>query len=428
MCALADKSESRRLTNAETSDFDKAERQVKILDAQLADARNAAPEFETRGSGAERHETPDVNIIGGAGRSTTIGTRAVRGVEKEILRPDQSFAEWTNARGMGVSESRSAAHGFDWNSYWTARFHGQANAETRAVTGMGEDVSSGSGAGAGAVGQVWSAEVYDLVRARTFSHALGASTMPLMTEITNHPQFLADVAPAWVGEGTATAGDVSPSVGTIQFNAAGAFLDMAPISNNLIDDAIVTGGIDALIRNSISQKYARLIDQVLIYGQTGNAGNPGLANESGLLTQNASGAPTTYLPISQAAALVRGQSVEPSGWVWHPGNQAEFAQLKDTLNQPMRMTPDIADIPNVPSALLNYQVESGTAFTGGSASSLYLGDWSYVVIGMRTDGIQTRMLTERLAEFNQTAFFSSSRFSIRTIWPGKAMCRLYGIA
>jgi predicted phage gp36 major capsid-like protein len=94
----------------------------------------------------------------------------------------------------------------------------------------------------------------------------------------------------------------------------------------------------------------------------------------------------------------------------------------------MRMTPDIADIPNVPSALLNYQVESGTAFTGGSASSLYLGDWSYVVIGMRTDGIQTRMLTERLAEFNQTAFFSSSRFSIRTIWPGKAMCRLYGIA
>lgn len=426
MQELAAETRTRSLSSAERAEFDRIEIELAALDAEVDSYRRSPDVPETRGSSGARAAAADP-FMPGARPVTRPGDRPVRGVEKEILRPDQSFAEWCEARGRGIDGSRRAAHDFDWNSYWAARWHREQNAETRAVVAMGEDISSGSGAGAGVVGQQWSREVFDLIRARTFLHELGCSVMGLETEITNAPEFLSDVAPTWVGEGSAVDLDITPSVGTIQFNAAGAFLDNCGISNNLIADAINNGGINALIQNSIAKRYALLFDSVGLYGQTGMTGNPGIANESNLLTQNASGTPTSYAPISKAAAKVREQNVEPSGWVWHPGTQAEFAQLTDTLGQPMRMTPDIAGLPNVASGLLNFGTEAGTALTGGSDSSLYIGDFSYVILGMRTEGVATRMLVERYAEMNVTSFFSSARFSIRTVHPEQTICRLYGL-
>jgi hypothetical protein len=125
---------------------------------------------------------------------------------------------------------------------------------------MGEDIVSGPGAGHRIVGQVWSSQVVDLIRAHSFSDRVGATIMPLHNEITNLPQFLADVAPMWIGEGGAVSADVSPQVSPLVFNAAGAVLDLAPVSRNLVDDAINTGGVNGLVMNSVAMKYARLID------------------------------------------------------------------------------------------------------------------------------------------------------------------------
>jgi HK97 family phage major capsid protein len=420
-----------RMTPEESARIDAANKRVEDLLNELDRMRNAPAASErnqTRQRAEVRPAADNARKSDAMTNSLTGRTyRSVSGRPEERLAPDQSFAYWTRARYGDPDSTRGVPSSFNWNSYWTARITGRENAETRAVTGFGEDISSGSGAGLNLVGQVWSAQVIDLIRAHTFTDRLGAHVMPLHTEITNFPEWQSDVAPMYVAEGASVQGDVSPSVGILQFHTGGAVMDIAPVSKNLVMDAIGNGTVDQVVRNSIAQKYARVIDQAALYGINGSPGNPGLCAESGLLTYTAASA-TNYKDISKGAALVRGQNVEPNGVLWHPKTMSAYALLVDTLGQPLRMTPDIESLEFVNSGLLNYQTESSTgAFNAGALSSMFVGDWSYMTIGMRTEGVGVQVLTELLAAQNQIGFLSAMRFSIRTVRPNQTFCRILDV-
>ena len=369
------------------------------------------------------------------------GARAhMRGVR--ALGPEQRMSDW--ARDNGKYEGHAVATDFDWDAYWTRktedvlgirfnRPNGYGQSEARLVTALGEDVSSGPGAGAAIVGQIWGHDVMDLIRAKTFLHRLNVTTLPLPGQIYNAPIFQADVQPTYVGsDGNANplAIDTTPNLGTLTFTA-GSFGDISNVSFAVLEDAVTNGGVNAIIQNSISNKYARLLDQVALYGQIGSAGNPGIVNESGLLVQQmvaggGTGAtPTTWAEVSKATAQVRAQGAEPTGMVMHPNTWAQYAQLQDTLHQPLRRTPDIENLPLIDSGLLNYSTETQGSDT--TCSSLFVGDWSYVTIGMRTDGVQVSVLNQRFAEFLEVGYLSRIRFSVRTFWPTKALCQLKGI-
>jgi len=110
--------------------------------------------------------------------------------------------------------------------------------------------------------------------------------------------------------------------------------DITGASLNAIEDAYSTVGIADLISNSISQKWARQLETLAVYGQGGATGMPGIVNESGLLVQSMGtngAAPTSYADVSKAAAQVRAQNVEPTAIVSHPSVMAMYSQLVDTL-------------------------------------------------------------------------------------------------
>jgi HK97 family phage major capsid protein len=297
------------------------------------------------------------------------------------------------------------------------------------VYGLGEDTSSGSGAGQSVVGELWGHELQDLIRAKLWLSQFNLTTVPMTGEVMHVPVFQSDIAPAFITENAALSLDISPSVGVVTLSATGAFADVTGASLMVIEDAVVNGGIDAMIRNSIAQKYARLIQTIALYGQAGS-GTTGLVATAGLLTQSmgTNGAvPASYKDISKAVAQVRQQSVEPSGLVWHPGTQAEYAELVDTLGQPMRPTPDIADLVTnaADSASLNYQSE--TQGTSSTATSLYVGDWQYCLLGMRTEGVEVKILDQRYAEYQMVGFLSRWRGCVQYLHPTQAFVRLEGI-
>jgi len=404
---------NRRLTPTDRSRFDNLKLDVDEIDARVASAK------------AERFDMP--------GRAVGKGKKRVTGNER-TLTPRQSFRDYAEARGMYDGFD---CQDFDWESYWLGKMSqrgidiGQTRRtdipelryEKRAVTGMGEDLTSGAGAGSAVVAQIWAHNVIDIIRQKTFGDRLNVTTVPLSSEIYNLPTLQNEIAPVYISEQSGLGLDVGQQLGTIQFKAARAFADPVAASKNIIEDAVNSGGINGLIQHSIAMKYARLIDQVAIYGQTGSPGNPGLLNESSLQTLNASGAPTDYTGISKAAAKIRQYGAEPTGILMHPSDMAAYSQLQDTLHQPMRPTPDISQFwPPVDSGLLNFQTESG------SSTSLYVADWSYMMYGIRlSSGIEVTMLSERYAEFLQVAWLSRMRFSIRSARVSQAFCQFYGM-
>jgi len=404
----AARGENRGLTQKEKADFDRYEAEFKMAERNA----NRGEIAETRGS------------------DVVPGTVSVRGNAREFLRPNQSVKDWCEARGLIQGDKRTAASDFDWDAYWGQRLGiVKPGAETRTVYGLGEDTSSGSGAGQSIVGQLWGHELQDLIRAKLFLAKFNYTTVPMVGEILNVPVFEADVAPAFVSENTALSLDTTPNVGSLTLSATGAYADVTAASLAVIEDAVINGGVDAMIRNSIAQKYARLIETIALYGQSGS-GTTGLQATSGLLVQSMGtngAAPTSYKDISKAVAQVREQSVEPSGLVWHPGTKAEYGELVDTLGQPMRPTPDVADLVTnaQDSALLNYQTE--TQGSSSTASSLYIGDWQYCLLGVRTQGVEVKILTERYAEYQMVGFLSRWRGCVQYLHPTQAFVRLEGI-
>jgi HK97 family phage major capsid protein len=411
MRAVMDRAEGRKLTASEADEWDRLKRQ----------SENIYETIQVR----RRHKE-----VAKAGKNFPAG-RA-----NEPLKRSQSFVDWHRAHGS--YESRAMPTEYDYESYWSQRLgfskpgaeirNDPFAPETRTVYGLGEDTSSGSGAGADIVGQLWGHQVVDLIRAKTFTGRLGATTVPLATEITNVPLWASDVAPAYVPEQTAMSLDITPSTSVLQMVAA-TYADVTGATLSVLEDAVNTGGVNDLIQNSIAQKYSRLCDTLALYGGSGTPANsvPGLVNES-ILTQSMGtngAAPTSYKDISKAAAQVREQNVEPNGVVWHPGTYAEYSELVDTLGQPMRPTPDVAGLNFVDSGLLNFQTE--TQGTGTTCSSLYVGDWSYLRIGFRTEGVEVMKLDQRWADYLMVGFLSRLRLSIRVVHPTQTFCRLEGI-
>jgi HK97 family phage major capsid protein len=363
----------------------------------------------------EANAAPDTRGVK-TGR-TTPQPGEIRGVANEVLSPGQSVSEWRRkalANGANA-DVRNDGTDRDLNAYWAERCGLKApSIESRA---LGEDTTSGAGAGQAIVPQEWSTGFIDLLRAKLVLSQAGMSTMPMATEVYNYPQWTADVAPSWIAENAAVSLDANPSFSTVQFTAKGSYIDTTLVSRMILDDTNQQGGLDGLLREVIAAKYARLVESVAFYGTASNAGNPGLVNESGLVINwngTNGGAPTDTTPFSVAAESARNANAEPTAFITNPSLRGTFARLNaSTFARFWEVPPDVSDLPVLDTTAI---VSNETHGTGTNLSSLYAGPWSRMIMGVRTD-LDVQVLRERYADQAQIGFVSYMRFSIRTTHP-----------
>jgi HK97 family phage major capsid protein len=409
----------RKLTPGEREEWAKLDRELRQIDATVKIRKDA--------------KRRDKGTKGYAGDARTEGHAG------ELLAPDQSMTTWTQrAAANGVDGvRRNEGTDRDWNRYWAERMGlASPSIETRA---LGEDTSSGAGAGQAIVPQVWSTSFIDLLRPNLLVTRAGANVLPMTTEIYNLPQYVADVAPVWLAENSSQSLDANPQFSTLQFNAKGAYMDITTISRQIAEDTNQDGGLSGLIQNTMVQKYARVLDQVAFYGTASNVGNPGLVNEAGLLTSGttapagmgANGStPTDYTQISIGAEAIRNNNGEPSAVLMNPktfgtygrtsaSTVAKYWNWHEALDSQM---PDGSPIQFLYSSAL---ASNETQGTGTNLSSLYIGDFSRCIIGMRV-ALDVTVLTERYADLGQIGLWSYLRMSIRFAHP-ETFYRLTGI-
>jgi HK97 family phage major capsid protein len=369
----------------------------------------------------------------------------VTGRTAEVLDSKQSVRTWVDRaaeRGLSV-ESRDGrpqkiiGSSFDENAYWGSRLGLSGPGSNPEVRVLNQDTV---GSGLAITPQSWTARFIDYMYPNTLLGQLGASLVPMTTELVNVPQFTAPVQPQWVAEGSATSLDGNPAFSTLQLAAHGMFYDISLFSMELAQDAYIQGGLPGMLAASAARNYAVLMDQAGFYGIAGNTGCPGFSNEVGIQLRKwgqggaASNTPHT-LTTGQAIAdtqepstmveLVRNKNIEPTGFATSPQLLGTMARLNvPTYAAYWKMPVDVADLwanhtaysTTIPVVETDPAVSVVPAQTGGTMTSLYCADWSRVIIGVHL-GMQTAVLKERYADQLQVGLLTYMRFSIRLSHP-----------
>lgn len=439
MSALVDEGDS--LSQRGRREFADIKADLDSVDDKISRLKD--DKYDTRGELGGRYDTRDKRAYKHDNR--------VQGRTAEVLDSKMSMRTWVDRaaqNGMTVETrggrpQRIVGGDFDENAYWGARLGvAKAGAETRALN---EDTS---GSGLAVTPQSWQARFIDYAYPNTLLGKLGASIVPMTTEIVNVPQFTAPVQPQWVAEGGATSLDGNPAFSTLQLAAKGMFYDITLYSMELAQDAFVQGTLPGMLAESAARNYSVLIDQAGFYGIAGNTGCPGFSNETGVQlrkwgaggansntahTGTTGQAPADTQEPSTVVELVRSKNIEPSGFATSPQLYGTLARINaPTYARYWDMPVDVRDlwanntVHSTTIPVTETDPASGTvpAQTGGTMSSLYCADWSRVLIGMHL-GMQTTVLRERYADQLQFGLLTYMRFSVRLSHP-EGMVRSYG--
>ena len=108
--------------------------------------------------------------------------------------------------------------------------------------------------------------------------------------------------------------------------------------------------------------------------------------------------------------------------VMAPRTRTTLGGLLATDNQPLNPPPLIAGVPMLVTSQMPITQTQGTA---NNASSIIIGDFTRLLIGVRT-GLRIELLKERYAENMQYAFVAHLRADIAVEQP-KAFLKLIGV-
>jgi HK97 family phage major capsid protein len=381
----------------------------------------------------------DIEAADGRGIATRKAPRGnvpeIQGTPGEKLVPGQSMVEYVRrAAENGVntqSEDRSPRpivfHDQDYlNEYWGQRF-GFARHES---TALGQDTV---GSGQAITPQAWTANVVEFLYAASVVGRLGATVVPMPTEVFNVPVQTAPVAPAWLAENATIGLDASPAFGTIAMSAKGGWKDITTYSVELAQDAYIQGTLPGFLAQSAGANMALAVDAAAIQGVAGNAGNPGLNAESGFVFRHwttdagtTGFAPVDTKELSIITEIVNNANAANQGWLCNYRVKGTIARTSTATAFPAfwPLPRDVEDIPWVATSNANVvpatETDPATASavlqTTGTMSSLYAGPWSYMMVGVHLELI-TRPLVERYADLGQIGLFSLYRGSVRTANP-----------
>ena len=339
----------------------------------------------------------------------------VRGVANEKLARGQKVGDWYRSAAKQGNINHNGTDR-DVEAYWQERFAFTAmTAETRALGSTG---TSGSGAGAALVPDQWAADFIDLLRSHL---VLGDATILPMSAVHYHlPLYAQDVAPAYVAENAAVSLDGNPGFSPLIFDASGAYMDVTLMSRQVVEDAAAENGLTSLIESTIAKKYARLIEQVALFGNsTISSPAPGLFGETGVQHFAAEASLADYDDFSKAVEKVRNNNAEPSAIITNPAVAGTFERLKaSTYAKYWEPPASVASLwpPRISTVMPSTETAGAAAETGGALSSAVVGDFRNVILGVRVE-LDVQVLKERYADQGQIGLVSYLRLCPRAVHP-----------
>lgn len=228
--------------------------------------------------------------------------------------------------------------------------------------------------------------VLDLARGASRVLQAGARSIPMTTREMEIVRLTGDVTAAWRAEKVAvTSSENTFDRVTLRAKTLAAIV---PISIEMLEDSSNCADV---IRNALKMALGAELDRAALVGTAAGEEPIGINNTDGIDEQATVGTPTNYDEVSAAvqAIMTANYLGEPSdlAWLAHPRDLATYDGLKDTTNQPLRPTPWAGELRKLSTTKL-----PTTDGGGSNESTMTIGDFSQLLIGMRTSGVEIRIL------------------------------------
>lgn len=307
-----------------------------------------------------------------------------------VLGKEQRCAEWLTKRGgfhyAGEKGIESLRFGRIVRALALGDRRGMSALEQR-VLSEGTDSAGGY-----TVPEALSTSLIDRVRNAMVVMRAGAVTVPMTSDVLHI---------ARLGQPDS----VSPPITTAQWKAENADIEetdlllervsfsaktlpvLLKLSVELSEDSV---NIDTAIERELSAQLALELDRVALLG-SGSAPEPrGVRNQSGVHVEDFAGAtPTNYDHAIDAIGRLWALNHEPTGRISNASYAVMLAKFKSSADdQPLR-------VPEVVAAVPSFRTQQiANAGVSPDTTSLYVADWSNLMIGMRTS---FRMEVSRVA-------------------------------
>lgn len=289
----------------------------------------------------------------------------------------------------------------DFGDYLRAVIYGD---ESRAMT-------KGTPANGGYLVPVeYSASVLDLARNQTRVIQAGAQVIPLSAGEVRVAKLTKDPSPQWRNESEAISQD-DMNLGEVVFKPQSMAV-LVKASWELVADAPNLGGV---LRAALAKAFAVKLDAASLYG-SGTVPTPrGVKNFAGVPTVPVAtnGGPVTWDPLMAGVQAVRTANFDPSGIIHAERTEAALSGLKDNTGQYLAPPSYVANVPRYPTGQVPTNLTVGT---GTNCSDSFLGDWSTLAIGVRTQ-FELKVLRERYADTGEIGFVGWLRADIQVTRP-----------
>lgn len=368
MQRIGESAGDRELTHAQAEDYQKAFDVVSTVSLQMGERVDSAVAETLTGDEAKAmaetigNKSDRITRPAQPSRSPRDADIVLKSGDK--LEDRVQFGSWDTAPGLTMTSFLKGIITGDWGR--TA-----AGVKTLAV-------GSGS-AGGYLVPDPLSSRIIDMARARARVIEAGAITVPMDSPTLNIARVAQGPNAQWKLENAAaTASDLTFERVTL---SAKTLVGLSTMSVELAEDG---ADIGQTIDRELSAALALELDRAALRGSGVDPEPRGIRNTSGVAVQSmgANGAAlTSYDAFSTAVQTVQAANSDAVAVIYSPRVAGSLDRLKDTTGQPLRPPPSFEGLKRYVTAQLPVNLTQGTA---SDASEAYIGDFSQLMIGMRT--------------------------------------------
>jgi HK97 family phage major capsid protein len=288
--------------------------------------------------------------------------------------------------------------------------------EIRNALSVGTDSAGGYTVPTSLMGQI-----IDTLRAKSVCNAAGCQTVVLDSQTTNVARLASDPTASWRAEAGAVA-ESDPTFENVSFNAKSLAV-LVKVSIELLQDSV---NVEDALMNAFAMALANTLDLAALYG-TGTSNQPtGVVHTPGVgsVSMGDNGAAlSSYNPLIDAwYELAVDNANGPTAAVMAPRTLAALSKLSDGQGQPLMRPSLVANLPLLSTTNMPIDETQGTS---DNASSIILGDFSQLWVGIRQQ-LRIEVLNQLYAENLQVGFIAHLRADVALAHP-QSFCRISGV-